>query len=411
MSRWFIALLLGLATVGAWAVGDEHADRQLLVLMRQPSAHLRADSGYGGGWDDLAVRKARERLARRIARDHGLQLEAGWSMERLGLDCYVMTAPPGVAVETMAQRLSGDARVDWAQPVQRYVAQSGRGDPLYALQPAAEAWHLASLHRSATGQGVRVAVIDSGVDAGHPDLAGQVLRQLDALDGPLPPERHGTAVAGIIAARADNGVGIMGVAPRASLLALRACRETSNATVCNSLGLALALHDAIAHDAQVINLSLSGPADRLLQRLLDAALQQGSTVVAAMDPAAADGGFPASHPGVVAVAAQASTQAPSRADVVVAPGQDVLTTLPGARWQPLSGASYAAAHVSGLFALLRQRGGSALGREAAQSLVRKAGGDVDACATLARAGGGCACDCPGEPSSGADASGGRAEGR
>lgn len=403
MRRWLIALLLGLATAGVWALDDVDADRQLLVLMRQPSAHLRADSGYGGGWDDLAVRKARERLARRIARDHGLQFEGSWSMERLGLDCYVMTAPPGVAVQALAQQLSADHRVDWAQPVQRYQAQSGPGDPLYALQPAAEAWQLAALHRSATGQGVRVAVIDSGVDAHHPDLEGQVERELDALDGPLPPERHGTAVAGIIAARANNGVGIMGVAPRASLLALRACREKASETVCNSLGLALALHAAIAHDAQVINLSLSGPADRLLQRLLDAALQQGSTVVAAADPAAADGGFPASHPGVVAVAAHLQ----ARVDAVLAPGLDVLTTLPGGRWQPLSGASYAAAHVSGLFALLHQRGLAAAGRQAAQALVRAESGHVDACATLARNAGGCACDCPG----GLEASTGRADAR
>jgi hypothetical protein len=400
--RWLVVLLLCLGAAGAWAVEDEDAGRQLLVLMRQPPAHLRSDSGYAGGWDDLAARKARERLARRIAEEHGLQLQSSWSMERLGLDCYVMTVPPGMAVDALAQRLSGDRRVAWAQPVQRYRAQAG-GDPLYALQPAAQAWHLAALHRHATGQGVRVAVIDSGVDAGHPDLRGQIERQMDALDAPAVAERHGTAVAGIVAARADNGVGIMGVAPHASLLALRACREISSETVCNSLSLALALHDAITHDAQVINLSLSGPVDRLLQRLLDSALQQGCTVVAAVDPAKADGGFPASHPGVVAVAAQAH----ARHDVVLAPGQDVLTTLPGGRWQPVSGASYAAAHVSGLFALLRQHGGAALGRRAAQALVRTPAGGVDACATLEAGTGGCACDCPGLQ----DASAGRASAR
>jgi subtilisin family serine protease len=90
---------------------------------------------------------------------------------------------------------------------------------------------------------------------------------------------------------------------------------------------------------------------------------------------------------------------------VLAPGQDVLTTLPGGRWQPLSGASYAAAHVSGLFALLRQHGTAALGRHAAQALVRTEAGGVDACATLAAGANACACDCPGLQ----DASAGRAD--
>jgi subtilisin family serine protease len=364
-------------------------ERQLLVLMQQPPAHFRPDAGYGGGWDDAAARKARRRVAEGIAREHGLQLESAWSMDHLGLDCYLMTAPPGVAVEPLVQKLSADRRIAWAQPVRRYQAQGG-GDPLFALQPAATAWHLAGLRHEATGRGVRVAVIDSRVDAAHPDLAGQVERQADFVDGPAVPESHGTAVAGIIAARADDGVGMAGIAPQARLLALRACHERGGATLCSSLGLALALHDAIAHDAQVINLSLSGPPDRLLQRLLDAALDQGCTVVAAADEAAADGGFPASHPGVVAVAMQ---PVPGR-DRALAPGRDVMATLPGGRWQPLSGASYAAAEVSGLFALLRQQGAPAAGRQAGAALARTPTGEIDACASLARAAGRCRCDCP-----------------
>jgi len=397
--RWLVPWLLCLGAACAWAQNEPDTSRQLLVLMHQPPPHFRPDAGYGGGWDDAAARKARQRVAERVAREHGLHLDSAWSMERLGLDCYVMTAPQGVALEPLARQLSNDRRVAWAQPVQHYRAHSG-GDPLLALQPAATAWHLAALHRSATGRGVRVALIDSRVDERHPDLTDQVARQADFLKGPATPERHGTAVAGIIAARADDGIGIAGISPQASLMALRACRETAQETLCNSLGLALALHDAIAHDVQVINLSLSGPPDRLLQHLLDVALDQGCTVVAAADAGEPSGGFPASHPGVVAVAL---ALLPDR-DVVVAPGRDVLTTLPGGRWQPLSGASYAAAHVSGLFALMRQFGNHAAGRQAGAALVRTATGAIDACATLAGISGGCSCDCP-PPQ---DASAGRA---
>ena len=86
--------------------------------------------------------------------------------------------------------------------------------------------------------------------------------------------------------------------------------------MCDTLSLAKALYFAIGHDAQVINLSLSGPPDPLLGRLIDVALARGIVVVGALDPNAADGGFPASHPGVVAVSddpATAASRAPSGA--------------------------------------------------------------------------------------------------
>ena len=92
------------------------------------------------------------------------------------------------------------------------------------LQPTAGLWHLDELHRVATGKNVRVAAIDSGVELDHPDLNGRVALARNFVDArDWVAERHGTAIAGIIGARADNGVGIVGVAPGAQLLALRAC--------------------------------------------------------------------------------------------------------------------------------------------------------------------------------------------
>jgi subtilisin family serine protease len=270
-------------------------------------------------------------------------------------------------------------------------------DPLYRVQPAAREWRLAELHLVATGRNVRVAVIDSMIEKTHPDLTGQVQMSENFVTGRSDEaEQHGTGVAGIIAALADNGLGIAGVAPRARLLALRACwqesapRTSSPTTVCDSLSLAEALHFAIDHNAQVINLSLSGPPDRLLGRLLDAAMARGITVVGAFDRNLPGGGFPASHPGVVAVIDESQGAAPS--GVFSAPGRDIPTTQPGGRWYLVSGSSYAAAHVSGLFALLRERAPRAQGSGA---LVTNATGEaIDACATLLRAGGPCECACP-----------------
>ena len=375
--------------------GRDDPAHQVLVLLNLPPPHFRPDGHYAGAYDDAAGRSARRRIAARLAREHGLTAVTDWPMPVLGVDCYVMAVPPAERPDRVAQALSSDARVAWAQTMNVYAAHRDPQYSLYALQPAAREWQLAALHRVATGRGVRVAVIDSGVQVDHPDLAGEVeLSENFVADRPHA-EAHGTGVAGIIAARADNRVGIVGVAPQARLMALRACRQAEQATSCTSLSLAKALDFAIGRDAQVINLSLGGPPDRLLGLLIDAALARGITVVAATDPAVADGGFPASHRGVVAVGDETDTG--RSAGAIIAPGRDVPTTAPGSRWSVVSGASYAAAHVSGLFALLRQLQPSGAAG-AASALVLRPGGRIDACATMRRAAPtspSCACECAG----------------
>jgi subtilisin family serine protease len=183
-------------------------------------------------------------------------------------------------------------------------------------------------------------------------------------------------------------------------MGLRACWQQdataggAGATLCDSLSLAEALHFAIEHNAEVINLSLSGPPDPLLSKLLDVALARGEVVVSAFDPALPGGGFPASHAGVVAVAEQPFSGSP--ANVVSAPGRDVPTTVPGGRWSLVSGSSYSAAHVSGLFALLRERSAHVRGAGALVA-ARAGGGKIDTCASLVKAAGPCDCACAHDP--------------
>jgi subtilisin family serine protease len=320
-------------------------------------------------------------------------------MPVLGLHCFMMEIRKPDGAADLASLLSRDPRVAWAQPVQAFHAMTATtgDDPLYPLQPVARAWHLTELHHAALGRGVRVAVVDSGIDSGHPDLAGQIERRENFVDGkPYEAEMHGTAIAGIIAARAGNGLGIVGVAPGARLLALRACwQQAAGDTACDSFSLAKALQAAIVQGADVINLSLAGPDDRLLRALLDRALQHGITLVGAVDARLAGGGFPASHPGVLAVAEAVPENEPA-ARILLAPGRDVPSTLPGARWGFVSGASFAAAEVSGLVALiveLRPGLGPQRVREALRAGRADAIGAVDACAVLARFGPACSCSC------------------
>lgn len=403
--KWKRRLRLLLCCAGAFCLSPSATakgaavppDRQLLVMVRLAPDHFRPNLDYGGAYGDQIAQAARKRVARRIAAKYGLEYVENWPMPTIGVDCFVMAVPEGRSPEAAAEQVSHDGEVAWAQPVGLYAGKASvaplHNDPLYAAQPAANLWHLAELHQISTGQGIKVAVIDSGVEASHPDLSGQVLINRNFVSGQkLIAEQHGTGVAGIIAAKADNHIGIAGVAPGARLLALRGCWQMSGAanaeTLCDTLSLAKALYFAVEEHADVINLSLSGPDDRLLRELLKVALGRGSRVVTAYDAARPDGGFPASMPGVIAVSD--TSLAPTRADVYIAPGRGVPTTEPGGRWFLVNGSSYAAAHVSGLLALLRQKR-----RAPAVALVsqRPGGGSIDACATLLRASGACNCSC------------------
>jgi subtilisin family serine protease len=394
------------------------ASRQMLVMLHMPPPHFRAGADYGGGYGtgpgSDPGRPARRRVAQDLAHEHGLRIVDDWPMPVIGVDCFVMEGPAGTQAAQLSA-LARDPRVAWAQPVNLFHGMgqgAGVADPLYPLQPDGKAWHLAELHRVSTGRGVRVALIDSGVDSRHPDLADQVELGENFVDEQdPPPEAHGTAVAGVIAARAGNGIGIAGVAPGARLMALRACWETAGpgggeGARCSSFTLAKALNFAILHDARIINLSLGGPADRLLQTLVESAADRGATVVGAADPSRPDG-FPAAAPGVLAVATAAGG---AREGTLRAPGADVPSCLPGARWGFVSGTSYAAAHVSGLAALLVQlrphagpgelrhylmttTSSATLEHTANRGADRASGVTIDACASIARAAGTCVCSC------------------
>ncbi len=301
----------------------------------------------------------------------------------------------------MLAGLSRDARGAWAQPLGEYQGMQG-ADPLASLQPVTQDWHLAELHRVSTGRNVAMAVIDSGIDGNHPDLAGQISLRRNFVDE-LPDafEAHGTAVAGIIGARMGNGVGIAGVAPNAKIMALRACWETAGRPArCNTLTLAKAINFALENSARVINLSLAGRPDRLLQSLIDAALARGIVVVGAADPTIADSGFPASHPGVIGIACTGDRH-PALARIGYAPGTDIPSCVPGKGWGMVTGSSFASAHVAGLAALmleLRPRAAAQALRQQHDSVNAVSGrtattAHMDACAARARVATACVCPC------------------
>jgi subtilisin family serine protease len=348
------------------AATEQSAARQVLVTVRQPATLA---AGLTGAPNQRYLQRrygpspSVDRVLTQLAHEHDLRRVEGWPIQSLDVYCEVLTVPEGRDVAEVIAALNGDPRVDLAQPMNLFDTQAVKyDDPYLDLQSAATAMEIESAHELATGRGVSIAIIDSAVDGGHPDLRGRVrlARNLVA-EHPLGRggEVHGTAIAGIIASAVNNREGIIGVAPDVSITALRACWAVGDnglAAQCSSFSLARALEVAIGLQANVINLSLAGPDDPLLSRLLDRVIERGIVVVAAYPASSASSQtFPSSHPHVLTAHSSLARVNSDSPYTVAAPANEVLTTTPGAGYAFLSGNSLAAAHATGVVALMMER--------------------------------------------------------
>lgn len=361
------------APARALAPDGVDARRIVVAIADRPDPVSRAGStprGYGGLPDYSGSSRARA-LASDVAADHRLHEVSAWTIAALRLRCMLYELPEGVGRDAALADLRADARVRLAQPLNHFetlaaapaasasalpasVRHPAYNDPYVGLQRGFEAIDAASAQRWAQGDGVDVAVIDTAVDADHPDLHGRVAEQRDLAGTAAPSterDRHGTEVAGVIAAVANNELGIVGVAPAAHLHAYRACWtvDANGKARCDSYTLALALGAAIDAGADIVNLSLGGPSDPLLAELTIHAIERGALVVGAVPPDGRMDGFPVGVPGVIAVRAIGDAMVPA---AIGAPGRNILTLEPGGRYDFASGSSLAAAHVSGALALL-----------------------------------------------------------
>ena len=286
---------------------------------------------------------------------------------------YLMRFDPAVDVTEVRAALEGDPSVLYAEPNYRGRLASAPNDPLYHRQ--AEDFAVINLEAAwgiqPGAQGVTVAIVDSGVEAVHPDLSGALDLEdsynfIDDDTNVFDDLGHGTRAAGIIGAVANNNEGIAGVAHGARLLSMDVADAQGNITTAD---VASAVNLSVARGADIINLGLRFSADsQVLREACAAAVEAGAVLVASAGnenrgdvPV-----FPASYPSVIGVGALAK-DGESRASFsnfsgaggdlaeLVAPGTEIFSTIPGGQYNGSygSGTSFSAAMVSGVAALMK----------------------------------------------------------
>ena len=391
-------LTLLLAPAGPATGASEDALPHILVTFADPGmSHASragpARPGYARRSSPYLVSVGVRRAADRLARDFGLEFVDEWPIVPLNVHCLVYAVPQSGKVDGLLTRLRARPDVESAQRLNAFEVLGSdtdveHADPYSELQHNLETLELVAAHNWSRGAGSTVTIIDTGADFHHPELVSQVQEHVDFVSGDdraFAGDAHGTAVAGIIGAAAGNGVGMVGIAPSARLSLLKACwyPEGGAAAVCDSFTLAKALSHLIESPSQVVNLSLGGPADPLLARLLTLAIDRGVVVVAAEPPSALPG-FPADVPGVIVVGSAPLPGRGAEAASLFAPGDEILVPTPGGGYDYASGVSLSAAQVSGIAALLLARRPGMRGTDVRELLSETQDvASVNACRALA----------------------------
>ncbi len=402
MSALLRASALAALVLSAWIGGAARADTQpafdgahrfVVVTFANDPFRPTSRAGttarrYGGG--TYGVAQGAHSNAQRIANAYSLKPIDSWPIKALGVHCVVYEIPDNRSVAEVLAALTRDPKVTLAQPLQEFHTLTSPppayNDPLYGLQTNLVSLDIAAAHERAQGAGITVALIDTGVDSRHPDLQDRITGSRSFVPSPAPTPavaasyRHGTAMAGLIAAVANNKVGIVGIAPLARIEVFAACWQltaNADAAACNTFTLAKAIAAAIDAGIPLVNMSIAGPADPLLSALVESGLKRGMIFVAS----AADDGdsFPANIEGVIGVG---NSDGNHPAATLTAPASHVMTLLPGNEYDFESGTSVAAAEVTGVVALLLSAN-SRLTRDSIVSLL-KSSPSLDVDAALAR---------------------------
>ncbi|MEO9874347.1 MAG: S8 family serine peptidase [Anderseniella sp.] len=342
------------------SVPGQPGDTAPARVSRPVAADITAPSSVARDVLVMMRRSARAADADAVAREFRLEITGRWVLDMMDTRLVRYRIRDKRTVTQVIAALRNDPRVGAPQPNYRYRPQTGvRKLPPTDLQYALDKTGIMSAHSLTRGRGARIAIIDSGIDVTHPDLANAVAASFQvAGKAAARPGDHGTAIAGIIRARGQ----IRGVAPEAVLLDVNVFRSSGSKepAFATTASILRGLDWALSRRARIINMSLAGPNDPMLQQAIIAAYRNRAIMVAAAGNGGANApsAFPAAYEQVIAVTAtDVADRIYGSANqgnyiAVAAPGVDILA--PALKHAHLlqTGTSFAAAHVSGIIALI-----------------------------------------------------------
>lgn len=361
-----VATALSLVAIGpAWATGPQHTD---------------APADHGQEQADASVEVADWSQPRSSVTESPADLAADVTAEESAQVVVVTADGSGLQVDTVRTQGTEEAAQAIAEAQaepgvvavgvdHRVHAFGGAADPMRGKQWSLDVIRAEDAGSVSSGSGEVVAVIDSGVDGTHPDLASAIVvgtntrsSRGDYSSPAIDQNGHGTHVAGIIAAESGNGVGIAGVAPKASIMPVKVLDKDGTGWMADVID---GIVWAADNGADVINMSLGGPDADFSAPAVAYAQSKGVVVVAAAgNEGSGEASYPAALPGVLSVAAVVESESVatysnwgSTIDIA-APGSHIVSTVPGG-YESMSGTSMAAPHVAAVAAMVKSKAPSA----------------------------------------------------
>jgi filamentous hemagglutinin family protein len=317
----------------------------------------------------IATNVGPDRL-RAAVRRLGLEVVASETLTSTGSTAVRLRITNGRTPAQAIQSLANVGMAAIAQPNYVYALQQQSGDPAPSAlgetgrqgdpaQYILEKLKISDVHRLVKGTNILIAVIDSEIDAGHPDLGGVIAKHFSAVGTTEKPHAHGTGMAGAIASH-DR---LLGTAPASRLLAVHAFSTSTTTAESTTFNILKGVDWSVNQSARIINMSFAGPKDPSLERALKLAYDRGIVLIAAAGNAGPKSPplFPGAVPYVIAVTATDVDDklfaGANRGKYVsvAAPGVDILVPAPESSYQVTTGTSVAAAEVSGIVALLLER--------------------------------------------------------
>jgi len=351
----YYAGVVAMAGVSITRLGSDYGSRKIIMFRK----HRPLSSCHE------TVLKKGGRVVRELPLVHALAVripEQGQALAELGLHPDVLLIEDDFLVQTVAlpavKLRQREQTIPWG------VECIG----------APKAW------QEAAGEKVKVAILDTGIDVSHPDLKANIrgtknikFPGWEAGDG----NGHGTHVAGIIAAL-NNNFGVVGVAPRAEIYAVKIFNRRGNGYISEIIA---GLDWALQNKMQVVNMSFGTTRpSQALEEAVRRCVQAGMVLVAAAGNEGKENSvmYPARYPGVIAVSAidrknnLASFSSRGPEVTVAAPGVDILSTFRGGKYRAMSGTSMACPHVAGVAALVLSRDGHISGRQVVKTITSTA---------------------------------------